>query len=230
MGDDRRNLLKLARARKALQERQNLEHCKDDPYYWVTHHTRSRDDQWAAKGTPPYSPFPQKPHIRWALGLMTSQRRLLIAKSRDLMLSWSMVAYAVWEAQVRAPAEILIQSQTYEKAVALVSGRESPGYCRVLWEQQDEFLRDAYPLTKPSAEFAGDLIAWKNGSVVRGVPSGEAQVRTFHPRLYLIDEGAFLEGFAASWGAAESVPSKIIGISSAAPSEFGDWVEEALPS
>jgi hypothetical protein len=55
IGDDRRNLLKLARARKALQERQNLEHCKDDPYYWVTHHTRSRDDQWAAKGTPPSS-------------------------------------------------------------------------------------------------------------------------------------------------------------------------------
>ena len=99
------------------------------------------------------------PTLKWALDLMTSQRRLLIAKSRDLMLSWSMVAYAVWEAQFRAPAEILIQSQTYEKAVALVSGRESPGYCRVLWEQQDEFLRDAYPLTKPSAEFAGDLIA-----------------------------------------------------------------------
>ena len=33
IGDDRRNLLKLARAKKALQERQNLEHCKADPYY-----------------------------------------------------------------------------------------------------------------------------------------------------------------------------------------------------
>ena len=100
-------------------------------------------------------------------------------------------------------------------------------YCRVLWEQQDDFLRGTYRLTKPSAEFAGDLIAWKNGSVIRGVPSGEAQMRTFHPRLFLIDEGAFLEGFAASWGAAESVASKIVAISSAAPSEFGTWVTAA---
>jgi hypothetical protein len=92
------------------------------------------------------------------------------------MLSWSMVAYAVWDAQFRAPAEVLIQSQTYEKAVALVSGRELPGYCRVLWEQQDVFLRAAYPLTKPSTDFAADLVAWKNGSVIRGVPSGEARV------------------------------------------------------
>src|SRR6516164_5509920 len=93
IGDDRSTLLKLARAKKALQERQNLEHCQNDPYYWVTRHTRSRDDQWATKSTPPYAPFPQKPHIRWALDLMATQRRLLIAKSRDMLMSWTMLAY-----------------------------------------------------------------------------------------------------------------------------------------
>jgi hypothetical protein len=219
--------MQQARAKRALLERQGLELSSNDPFAWVTRFTKSRDDQWASKGTTPYAHFPAKPHIKWALDLMRTQRRLLIAKSRDLMLSWCMVAYAVWEAEFRAPASILIQSQTQDKALELVSGRETPGYARTLWEQQDEFLRNAFPLTKPSSDFAGDLLAWKNGSIIKGVPSGESQIRTYHPRLFLVDEGAFLEGFAASWSAAESVASKIVAISSAAPSDFGQWVMSA---
>jgi hypothetical protein len=54
------------------------------------------------------------------------------------------------------------------------------------------------------------------------VPAGAAQVRQYHPSVVFFDEAAFLDDFLGSYGAAEPVAPKIIAVSSAFPSDFGD--------
>jgi len=124
----------------------------------------------------------------------------------------------------------MIQSQKEDKVMALVSGRGNPGYARTLWEQQDDFLKAMKPLVKAPEEMPGDLLAWVNGSTFQGVPRGADQVRQFHPTLVIFDEAAHLDEFAEAYAAADPVAAQIIAISSAAPSWFGERVEEAFES
>jgi hypothetical protein len=154
--------------------------------------------------------------------LMQSERRLFLPKSREMMLSWAIMGRAVHLCQWTENSQVIVQSEKEGKSIDLVVGRGIPGYARVLWEQQDDFLKIAHPLTKPIDDMPGDLLSWKNGSSIRGVPSGADQVRQYHPSLFLMDEAAFLSEAAASYDTAEPVCSQIFVVSSAGPGWFAD--------
>jgi hypothetical protein len=77
-----------------------------------------------------------------------------------------------------------------------------------------------FQVTKPIDDMPGDLPSWKNGSSIRGVPSGADQVRQYHPALFIMDEVAFLTEAAASYDTAEPVSTQIIVVSSAGPGWF----------
>ena len=145
-----------------------------------------------------------------------------------MMLSWAVVGYATWLCQWHENTHAIIQSEREAKSVDLVVGRGIPGYARVLWEQQDDFLKIAHPLTKPIDDMPADLLTWKNGSSIRGVPSGSDQVRQYHPALVILDEAAFLTEASASYDTAESVSSQIIVVSSAGPGWFGTVCQSIL--
>jgi hypothetical protein len=117
---------------------------------------------------------------------------------------------------------VIIQSERATKSDDLVVGRGIPGYARVLWEQQEDILKRMHPLTKDIEDMPADLLSWKNGSSIRGVPSGTNQTRQYHPALFVLDEAAFLTEAEASYNTAEPVATQIIVISSAGPSWFGD--------
>jgi hypothetical protein len=65
-------------------------------------------------------------------------------------------------------------------------------------------------------------MAWADGGRLYGIPSGEDQIRMFHPTIVIFDEAAFLPGFEASYDAAEPVAKQLIAISSAGPGSFAD--------
>jgi hypothetical protein len=73
-----------------------------------------------------------------------------------------------------------------------------------------------------------DLLSWKSGSSIRAVASGSAQVRQYHPAIWIMDEAAFLPEAAASYDAAEPVSSQIFVISTAGPSWFGDICQSIM--
>jgi hypothetical protein len=197
------------------------EHCRRDPLYWLQRWTKTRDNHWREKGTEPYCKFPDKPYFPKLFELMASERRLFLPKSREMILSWAVVGYAVHLCQWNPNTQVIIQSQREAKSFDLVVGRGTPGYARVLYEQQDEFLKRLHPLTKAIDDMPADLISWKNDSSILGVPSGAAQVRQYHPAIWIMDEAAFLSEAAASYDTAEPVSSQIFVISSAGPSWFG---------
>jgi len=139
-----------------------------------------------------------------------------------MLLSWTVMGYAVWLCQWHPETQVIVQSAREDKSVDLVTGGERPGYCRVLWERQPDFLKILHPLTKPIEEMARDVMAWKNGSEIRGVPAGGDQFRQYHPYLCILEEASFLPEAEASYGAALPVASQIICVSSAGPGWFMD--------
>jgi hypothetical protein len=152
---------------------------------------------------------------------MRSERRLFLPKSREMGLSWAVMADSVHLCQWNPNTHVILQSEKESKSIDLVVGKGIPGYARVLWEQQDECLKVLHPLTKPIDDMPGNLLTWENGSSIRGVPAGAAQVRQYHPARFILDEAAFLPEAAASYDTAEAVASQIIVVSSAGPSWFG---------
>lgn len=226
----------MGRARIELEHRRAIRRCLDrsadppGPLYWLQNHTKTFDEHWQKKGTQPYAKFPNKPYMPWLFNLFLTSERLFIPKSREMMVSWAVIGYAVWLCQFFERTRVIVQAQKLEKVIDLVSGRGNPGYARTLYEQQDQFLKDLHPLVKPSAEMPGDMLAWANGSTLHGVPSGADQIRQYHPTVYIADEAAYLDDFEQSYGAAHPVAGQIIAVSSAAPSWFGDICEEAFGS
>jgi hypothetical protein len=162
------------------------------------------------------------PYMPFLFERLRNAKRLFIPKSREMMLSWAVMGYAVWMCQWHPEIQIIVQSAREDKSVDLVTGREHPGYCRVLWENQDESLKRDHPLTKPPSEMAGDLFSWGNGSEIRAVPAGGDQFRQYHPFCCILDECAYLPEAEASFNAAHPVATQIICVSSAGPSWFMD--------
>jgi hypothetical protein len=73
--------------------------CSFDPLYWLQNFTKTFDEHWQEKRSQPYARFPDKPYMPWLFKLLTSERRLFIPKSREMMISWAVVGYGVWRCQ-----------------------------------------------------------------------------------------------------------------------------------
>jgi len=194
------------------------------PLCWMQECTKSYDEKWKAHGFDgPYQPFSRLPYLPWLLNLLMTEKRLLIPKSREMLVSWCAIGYAVWLCQIRPRTRVIVQTQKEGKAIDLIKGAGVPGYGRTLYEQQSERLKQEFPLTKPMEDQPSDAISWKNGSILQGVPSGADQIRLYHPTVVIFDEAAHLEDFQDSWAAAQPVAQQMIAVSSVAQGTFWDW-------
>ncbi len=64
-------------------------------------------------------------------------------------------------------------------------------YAKCLYDRQPDFLRDAFPLTKPTKDHPALLLEFKHGGYISGIPGGADQIRSYHPWGYLNDESSF---------------------------------------
>lgn len=193
------------------------------PLYWLWNFTKTFDEHWTSKGQgSPYAPFPKLPYMPWLLAEMCTAPILFIPKSRQMMVSWAAVGYAVWRCQQNARTRVIVQSQKLEKAQELVKGTEPPGYARTLYEHQPEWLKRHFPLADKIENMPADKLIWANGSAIQGVGAGAGQIRTYHPTLVIFDEMAFMDEAEGSFGAALPVAQQMIAVSSAGPGFFAE--------
>jgi hypothetical protein len=202
--------------------------CKADPLYWLTSHTKTRDDHWKEKCSEPYAKFPVKPYFPFLFELFQGSRRLFLPKSREMMLSWAVIGWLVHQCQWNPNLQTIVQSELATKSIDLVGGSGVPGYAKTLYEQQDPFLKRLHPLSKRIEDMPGNLFTWANNSSIRAVPSGANQVRQYHPAIFVMDEAAFMSEAQSSYDTAEPVSSQIIVVSSAGPSWFGMRCENIM--
>lgn len=130
-----------------------------------------------------------------------------------MITSWSAMIWATHQAQWSA-AFAVVQTMKEEKAKQLID------YSACLHRNQPPWLKSRHPLKNESAT----ELEWAGGGRILGVPQGEHQIRTYKPTIYIMDEAAFLPEAEQCFSAvkASSAYVQIIGISSAAPSWFGN--------
>jgi hypothetical protein len=205
-------------AEQRLKLKDSADEATRDPYIWATKYTKTSNPHWVEEGRESaFEPFPsyeEYPHLYDLFELLKSERIYFFEKSRDMMVSWGCVAYLTNRAMVVPAREVLFQTQKEKKVRQLIK------YARCLYEQQPQWLKDAFPL---GAEQSNLALTFAHGGGVYGIPGGADQIRLYHPWAYLNDESSFQADAGECFNESLSAVSGLIVFnSSAGPGWFSD--------
>jgi hypothetical protein len=212
----------LVRAQQKLlpreQDSQRVREATGDTHTWTSKHTKTYNPHWKEEGRPgPYEPFPDRRYFLAVFEVLEAERIVWIEKSRDMMISWACVAFLTLKAMTMPECQILLQTQKLDKAVQLVD------YAKCLYDRQDDFLKDAFPLTKSIRKMSKYELTFANGSEIVGIPGGASQIRSYHPWGYLLDEASFVAEAGDCYNnAVSAAKGSIILNSSAGPGWYAD--------
>ena len=159
-----------------------LDRCARDGWFWLRF-VQTRDE-----ADPEHSIKPFPVHLDYLHGLwniLTDSQRVVIAKSRQMLVSWGVAAFCVWTARFKPNQAIYWQSQQHNDAVAMVS-MPSGGYrgrCQFIEETLE-------PWMKIPAKFSEGRIQYPNGSMIQALAGGADKVRGQVFSVYVGDEYA----------------------------------------
>lgn len=135
--------------------------------------------------------FPDWPYLKEFLFNLHVKRRVIVLKSRQMLLTWAIALYAVWLMIFKRNQTILVISQDKRKAKEVVKR------CRDVLKRLPGWMKEkSIDERRPSTE----EIRWGNGSRIISLPSVPDAARTFTCNLGIIDEAAFNPDFAGSYG------------------------------
>lgn len=169
-----------------LETQRRVREATMTPWRWLSQNTKTFNPHWQEEGcSGPFEPFPNKPYFEPVLDVIHGQKISFWEKSRDLMITWSIVGYFTWQAMLVPAREVLFQTLERTKMEEMV------GYAKCLYDNQPMWLRDAFPLVKPSDRQASDVLEFKHGGKILGLPGGAETIRSYHPWGYFNDESSF---------------------------------------
>lgn len=154
---------------------------------------------------------------------------MALEKSRQMTITWVVLAYILWRAKFHDYQLILVQSKREDDAKMLVCVKETePDAARLT------FMESHLPDHLKSVDFKKKGATTKcnvffdNGSHVWGIPEGGHLIRSHTPSLVFSDESAFQPQFGESYRAmlpAVHGGGQALFVSSAEPGEFQQLVE-----
>jgi len=192
------------------------EKCRRDPWYWLTTWV------WTLDSHDPITPvkrFPKKDYILELIRIWQKEKLLLIPKSRQMMITWLIVALYLHDAQFNPGRYIYFQSKKEKDADDLVTR------AKFIFYNQPFFLR------QPSNPSYCELLFPKSNSIIRGIPQGAHQIRMHTSSGIFMDEAAFMYMAEEAYTAAK--PSidgggRITMVSSANPGFFESLVNDRI--
>ena len=221
---NRAELIVQVKARQELEARKIDAACQSSLMYWLRNHTNTYDPKAIAAGLDPVRPFPDWRYfdvVSYFLTRPADYGHQFIPKSREMLTSWIVAAYATHLAQWTPYAQIVCQTEKEDKATKLV------GYSKCCYDQQAEWQRKMHPLkggyakTRPGKDKELEL-KFANGAEIIGIASGANQIPSYHPTLVILDEAALWPEAALSYQLALPVAAQILVVSTARPG----WFEE----
>ena len=193
-----------------------LELCRRDPAYWLWNeqqYVKTRDE---SRPDSPVRSFPDKRYLRQLLAVLHDPNIpiILVAKSRQLVVTWLLCAYFCWWARFVPNQLLFIQSKKEEDAANLVFAK-APGMARI------DFIEENLPwwMRQDRITSMGQQI-YQNGSKIWGIPQGSDIIRSYTGSALFSDEFAFQPFAEEAYKAAKPSCKKIIGVSSANPGFF----------
>ena len=142
-------------------------------------------------------PFPiHLPYVRAFWKVMEDNQRVVLAKSRQMLVSWTVCAFCCWIARFRPNQAVFWQSQQYEDAAMMIAMPEGGyrGRCQFIEETLESWMR--LPI-----KCSEGRIQYPNGSLIQAVAGGANKVRGKVVSLYVGDEFAHQEDQAGVYSA-----------------------------
>jgi hypothetical protein len=183
----------------------------------------SQEEEEELEGTE--RPFPtrkEKTHIWEFLDAVLEVRGVLcVEKSRQVMVTWAMVMYILWESKYKRNRLWFVQSKKEEDAASLV-------YSHNPLKARMSFIEAKLPEELRTLDFDNDCsygeINFKDtGSVVKAIPEGGAQIRSYTASGVFSDEAGFQPEFEEAYSAAKPTidnGGKLIAVSTANPGAY----------
>ena len=205
----------------ATEQRLKSQLAVQDAHFWLTECTRTRDEQ---DKVDPYKPFPRLPYLPFMLDVLNHEPIVFIEKSRTMMCSWIVSGWAAHMAFTHPATCVVFQSEDEDRAVHDVQ------YCKVLWENSPEMLRDRWALAKPLEKQPYNEFRLANDSRLIGIPGDPDKIRSEHPTAVILDEAAHITEGEHSYNVAAATRClHLVCLSSAKPGWFRETPEFALP-
>ena len=173
----------------------------------------------------PVKPLPDKEYLRIIVREVYSDKVILLPKSRQLMCTWIMCAYALWQALMHPHQKVFLQSKKEEDAAKLVFDKVlDGGRIGFIYSRLPEWVK-----ARVGAVGSFAKLSLSNGSLIWGVPQGSDIIRSYTASLFITDECAFQPEFENAYTSAKPMAGKIVGLSTANQGYFADLVTEVLP-
>ena len=156
--------------------------CATDGLFWLSF-VRTRDE---ADPSQSVKPFPvHLDYLKELWRVLSTEQQVVIAKSRQMLVSWIVVAFCVWTARYTPNQAIYWQSQQYDDAAGMIS-LPTGGYTG-----RGQFLEEQLPSwLKTSAKFSEGRIQYPNGSMIQALAGGADKIRGKVVSIYVGDEFA----------------------------------------
>jgi len=179
-----------------------LVRCARSPWYFLTTHVKTQDPIAGARAYPDYS------YLQSLIADAQAHRYLLVPKSRQMMVTWSMVALTVWRAMFHRPGDYLFLSRNERCAEELLDR------ARFILDHLPAFMQPRRSAdNKSELEFAG-----LNSRLI-SLPATADGPRMYSPTAVFWDEMAFTPFDSQIWTALQ--PALLSGGSFAGVSSSG---------
>lgn len=163
-------------------------------------------------------PFPMLPYIKPILESLLNEKLVALEKSRDMMGTWTIVAFLTWDTIFHKGRQNIFQSENATKT------RELVDRAYTIWNNQPEWLKNVAKATMAEGTNRAGIIKVNNlQSEIIGFPQGADKIRQYHPSGVFSDEAAFNPNASESFAAIKPAiygGGRYIAISSANPSWF----------
>lgn len=156
--------------------------CAQDGLYWLRF-VLTRDEADPLTSVKPFPLYLEYVPAIWRA--LDEHNKVVIAKSRQMLMSWILCAYCCWWARFKSNQAVYWQSQKDEDANAMVAlPGQLEGRCQFIETHLPPFLRQV-------CRFSEGRVTWPNGSVIQALAGGADQIRGKVMSLYVGDEFAF---------------------------------------
>jgi hypothetical protein len=174
--------MRLAKNRE-LREAE-FEMCRRDPWWFATGWVWTRDEHAdILNGENPIKKYPDKEYLRILFYHWLTNPIVLIPKSRQMMISWSLCVLHLWEAMFYKCGTHLFVSKEASSADRLIQK------CMGIYERLPAFLKRAEANTGNKGKHVFCKMEFENiESVVLGLKRGEDKVREFTITNLWMDE------------------------------------------
>jgi hypothetical protein len=196
------------------------EMCRRNPWYFIIRWIYTKDEV-----NPDLSrrvrKFPPWMYLKEFVNFIHDHRLTLVPKSRRMTVTWTVMAYMVWECLFHPHCNSFTQSKKDEDAKDLIDKAAH------MLKRLPKFIIEEKDFTTMSS-----MIKFHhNGSRIRAVPKGADIIRMHTATTIFFDEAAFNDEFEDSLkGALPSIEGggKLIAVSSIQISTFFDYVNDEV--